>query len=382
MKKESVIKVAILTNVLPVYREGFYQRLFSSIQLKVSIYCQDHIPGANFNTIHDKYPKQVSLVKFISIKGGQFIWQFIPWIKIMKSNDIIFIDGNPRIASQAIFATFLRLIGRKVVIWSMVHSHNNNAILEGIRLKWLKLFRYHFLYNDLDIDRLLARGFNKKIMVAMNNGLDQKKIDRIIREWSKEKLLAWQADKELIDKSCIVSCGRLIAKNKYDLIVRALKDLKTTFPNILWLCIGSGEERENLEQLSTKLGVENHVWFLGAIYEEEKLCPWFLSSDFFLHPAAIGLSIMHAYGYGLPLITHDMEELHGPEFVAFESETRGRVFKEGDAESLARTIGDLLLDQENLATMKLNVQDVVRTKYNVDIMSNRFTELVKTVYHD
>ena len=40
---------------------------------------------------------------------------------------------------------------------------------------------------------------------------------------------------------------------------------------------------------------------LGSIYDEIELAPWFLTADAFVYPENIGLSILHAFGYGLPV---------------------------------------------------------------------------------
>lgn len=373
-------KVAIITNVLPIYREGFYQRLFSNDNLEITVYCQEKIKGANYKTIHQKYHKNVHLLKSISTDKGLFIWQFIPVIKILKTSDIVFVDGNPRILSQAIFATFLQLIGKKVVVWSMVHSHINNNFTKNIRIKWLKLFKNHFLYNDFDILKLKEiGGFENKNIVAMNNGLDQKKIDAEIARWPKEKLINWQKKNHILNKNIIVSCGRLIEKNNYELIIHAIKIIKETIPDILWCCIGDGDQALLLQKLVAENSLENNVKFAGEIYEEADLCPWFLSSKIFVHPAGIGLSIIQAFGFGLPLITHGKAELHGPEYIAFENNKTGLNYEMYNINDLAQKIMKLLESDEKLQITKDYVQSIVREKYNVDMMSTRFLEMVSKV---
>lgn len=380
MEKGRKINIAILTNVIPAYREGFYNRLFDEADIFVKVYCQEKVKGVNYKTIHHKYPKNVELVDFIAVSGEKIVWQFIPFLKIMSEYDIIFVDGNPRIVSQALFATLLKLLGKKVVVWSMVHSHRNMSLSESIRINWLKLFEFHFLYNDLDITKLNEYGgFEKKVLIGMNNGLDQKKIDTEIKKWDYQKLEQWRVNQKIDNRTIIISSGRIITKNKYELIIQALIKLIVGRKDILWCIIGDGPERSLLELIVKEKEVENYVRFVGECYDESILCPWFLSSQIFIHPAAIGLSILHAFGYGLPVITHNNKSNHGPEYVAFEAGKTGVNFKEDNSNDLAISIDNLLSDESLLKNIKGNVQAIAREKYNNDIMVSRFLEMIRKV---
>ena len=61
------------------------------------------------------------------------------------------------------------------------------------------------------------------------------------------------------------------------------------------------------------------IRWLGALYEQEVMAPWFLSAKVFVYPGYIGLSIMHAMGYGLPVITHDNMDNQSPEVAALRN---------------------------------------------------------------
>ena len=222
-------------------------------------------------------------------------------------------------------------------------------------------------------------GFENKNLVAMNNGLDQKKIDNEIANWANEKLTNWQIENNIFNKTTIVSCGRLIEKNNYVLTIKAIKIIKETIPDILWCCIGDGDQAPFLLKLVLEEGIENNVKFVGEIYDEADLCPWFLSSKIFVHPAGIGLSIIQAFGFGLPLVTHGQANLHGPEYVAFENHKTGLNYEINNSSDFADKIIQLLENNEKLQNTKNYVQDIVRQKYNVDVMSTRFLEMVSKV---
>jgi glycosyltransferase involved in cell wall biosynthesis len=372
------IKVAILTNIFPAYREGFYGKLFELENIEVTLFCQKEIPNTNFKYAWEKYPNDVSLVNYISAKNDKVVWQFLPFRAIYKNFDVIFVDGNPRNLSHAFFATFLRIMNKKVVLWSMAHSFVNNQFTKSIRIKWLRFFKYHFLYNDSDITDLTNQGFGNKIMVAMNNGLDQEKIDIIKQPWNKARLDEWLVEKKINNRTIIASCGRL-EPNKYEEMLEIMPILIEKIPDLIWIVIGDGKAKIDLEKKAKTIGVEQNIYFTGAIYEDEILAPWLLNAQLFIHPTAIGLSIMHAFGFGLPIVTHNKKEEHGPEFVAFEEGKTGLSYAKNNLNEFSSIILNLLEDKNRLQEMQQYVLKVVQEKYNTKIMTQRFVEMIDKI---
>jgi glycosyltransferase involved in cell wall biosynthesis len=372
-----VTTVAIITNVIPSYREGFYDRLFSRDDLLVDVYCQTDIPGINHKTIHDKYPANVKIVTALSVKGEALVWQFMPWRRILFGYDVVFVDGNPRILSHALAATVLRLSCRNVVLWTMARSYRANKFTERTRLLWTRIFDRLFVYTDAEALYLRQNGFAGHDIGAMNNGLDHTKIDSVICEWDQPRLDAWRKAIHLESRSILLSCARLNPKNKFEQVIDALPAIVRRVPNVIWCVIGNGIEAGKLASLVRQAGLDGHVRFVGELYDERDLAPWFLSAAVLVHPGAIGLSILHAFGYGLLVVTHGNAEHHGPEFAAFEEGLSGRTFRENDVQSLATTIIGLSKDEPARNSMKAYVQHVARTQYNADVMVDRFVEMAK-----
>ncbi len=369
------MRVAIITNVLPTYREGFYNRLFNRQDIQVNVFCQKKIPGLNLKTIHDKYGTNVRIIKFISAKGEKIAWQFLPWKKLIKDYDVIFIQGNPRYLSDLLFGTFLTLIKKNVVLWTMAHSSGANSISERIRLSWSRIFSYIFVYTDNEVKHLQLKGFVNQYILGMNNGLDQIAIDKEIQNWSEKMLNDWLSNNKLKDKIILLSCARLETKNRFDLFVNALPHVVDRFPNVLWCIIGDGVEKNNLINQIAQVGLSQHVLFIGELYDEQMLCPWFLASTLFIHPGSIGLSIMHAFGYGLPVITNNNKSRHYPEFGAFEENQTGRLYEENNALDFSKVVNELVIDEKARLNMKEQALKIARNKFNVDIMVDRFVKI-------
>ena len=370
------MKIAIITNIIPSYREGFYNKLFNKREFKVTVYCQDRIPNSNISTIHHKYKENVYLVHFLCAKNEIVGFQFLPIRKIIKDNDVIFFDGNPRIISNIVFGFFsLFYKNKRFIIWSMAHSYGSKKHLEWIRLKWTSLFRNIFVYTDKEVESLRERGFVKHNIIGMNNGLDQCKIDAEVKKWDHKKLNKWKAQHNFEDKTIILSSARLVHKNKYNQVIEALKPISKSIPNILWCVVGSGENEQTLKKMSKIFEVEEYIYFAGAIFEEEKLAPFFLSSKIFVYPGSIGLSLMHAFGYGLPVVIHNNEQMHGPEYGAFINNETGKSFEENNVRDLVNCIISLINSTDELQRMQRNVSKIARESYNTDVMVDRFLKI-------
>ena len=370
------IKIAIVLNVIPSYREGFYDALFDSKEVDVTVYAQKNIPGLNLKTIHERYPNNVKLVNFICAKREKIGWQFLPFYEILTKYDVVVVDGNPRQVSHFFLATLCRILGKKTVLWTMAHSFRGFSPTENLRLLWSRMFENIFVYTDDEVEFLRKKGFKKQTILGMNNGLNQKKIDAAILEWDDNKLIEWQKKERFDNSILLLSSARFDPKNKFSQVIGALPIILKKFPNLIWCIIGKGVEEDKLRELVKTLEIENNVRFVGEIYKETDLAPWFLSSKLFIHPAAVGLSLLHAFGYGLPTVTNGNKNLHNPEYAAFENGRTGLNFIENNVEDLASTIIKLLNEDFVLKDMKLYTQKIAREKYNSEVMLKRFLEII------
>jgi glycosyltransferase involved in cell wall biosynthesis len=82
-------------------------------------------------------------------------------------------------------------------------------------------------------------------------------------------------------RSMIFSMCRLVDKKRVDLIVRAFAVFSKTHPNAILLIGGNGPEKENLQRLSSDLGIAQSVLFLGYVPDHE-LLDYYCSADIFV----------------------------------------------------------------------------------------------------
>ncbi|WP_449401094.1 glycosyltransferase family 4 protein [Chryseobacterium wanjuense] len=317
-------------------------------------------------------------MKFIDFFNEKLNFQFLPFIRILRKYDTVFVDGNPRYFSHFILANLFRIFRPdNVVLWTMIHSYKANSFTENIRLKWTKNFKRVFTYNDKEVEIFREKGY-KGLCLGMNNGLDQDKIEKEISKWNHNNLTDWQIANNVYNTDLIISCTRLISKNELDKFLVHFSEILKIHPKLKWYIIGDGDQRGYLETLVRENNLSENIFFLGEIYSEEVLAPWFLTASVMIHPAAIGLSILHAFGYGLPVITHNDYNYHDSEFSALIEGVNSITYKKDDFKDLVeKTI--FCLDHKEM-TMKFgeNARKTVQEKFNVNKMVERFLLMSKS----
>ena len=101
-----------------------------------------------------------------------------------------------------------------------------------------------------------------------------------------------------------VCAGRLIPQKGTDLVIRALAVYRRQFgPCTLWI-IGDGPEREGLDELSRRLGVEDAVTFLGTV-DHQTLKGAFQACQAFVFPTLqdfVGRVVVESLSAGAPVV--------------------------------------------------------------------------------
>ena len=177
------------------------------------------------------------------------------------------------------------------------------------------------------------------------------------------------------DSITFLYVGRLVeAKNVSRLIevVAQLNATVTTTRAVEARIIGGGDCFEALRDQARPVdGVE----VLGEIYDQAQLAPYFVASDALLLPGAAGITVTHAFSYGLPVIMA-RSPLHSPEADYVVDGYNGLIA--ADDRGLLETAGRFVNEpttRRDLASGAL----ATREKFSMEHMAHQFHHAVDEV---
>jgi glycosyltransferase involved in cell wall biosynthesis len=208
------------------------------------------------------------------------------------------------------------------------------------------------------------------LFVALNS-LDHSEIDFARRWWQDrpEELADFRREHGLNQGPVVFFLSRLLPANRADLLIQATAALVSEFPALKTVIIGNGQpEKERLVSLAAQAGVAGNVIFQDGIYDEMRLAPWFLSANLVCYPANMGLSLLHSFWYGVPVVTHRNLDIQGPEVAALEHGVNGLSYDYGNVASLAGAMRQIITDERLRESMSHAARRTVENRFTIPRM--------------
>ena len=105
----------------------------------------------------------------------------------------------------------------------------------------------------------------------------------------------------------LITVSRFDKRKNHEKVIMALRNLKQIYPNIVYICVGYGEEEDNIKKLVKELDLEAQVMFFKDISNDLKNA-LVAKSDIFVMPSIIykksvegfGIAYVEAAQYGIP----------------------------------------------------------------------------------
>ncbi|MCB9500275.1 MAG: glycosyltransferase family 4 protein [Erysipelotrichaceae bacterium] len=260
--------------------------------------------------------------RFYYLKGAiSFVKKYRPDIVVCSGIDF------HHIHTLLVFV-WVKVTKRKFIWW----SHGSFG-KQGFIGRWLRGYIYRksdyiLVYSQQGENNLLKLGLCSSKVCVIGNAINSE-------DYGLNKDLPKRRPKT--DEINILYTGRLTEAKRIDVLLNALKILKEErIHNYKCVVVGAGII-EKLLNLAKDLNVSDIVEFVGGKYGDE-IVPYFQNADLYVYPSGIGLSILHALSYGLPVITTDNYRLHFPEVELLSLGINGDVFLDGNAEDLSEKI--------------------------------------------
>jgi phosphatidylinositol alpha-1,6-mannosyltransferase len=146
----------------------------------------------------------------------------------------------------------------------------------------------------------IDKGVDKNKVVVINPGvnpaeeLNKKSLEKV------ERLLKIKTPR-------LITVSRFDKRKNHEKVIMALRNLKQQYPDIIYICVGYGDEESNLKKLVQELDLSSQVMFFKDISDDLKNS-LLAKSDIFVMPSIIhktsvegfGISYVEAAQYGVP----------------------------------------------------------------------------------
>lgn len=155
----------------------------------------------------------------------------------------------------------------------------------------------------------------------------------------------------------LLTVARLTPEKNLPFALEILKKVHARFQTAGLVIVGSGPMEETLKKQARKMGIENRVAFEGW---QEKLYSYYHTSNAYLQTSKFegyGLSLIEAGLSGLPIVTT-------PVGVAQEFENGKELYlcADGDIDSFANAIYDLIENNRSRETLKTNMLSALKER--------------------
>lgn len=374
------VRVAVVQPLLPKYRVPFFDLLARRTGVRLTVLCdmkprgslQSMSPTEAFEAEH--WPAR-DIGPFHSHPA---IWHAVTATKF----DVAVLGWNLRYLQLVPGLLRARLGRRPTLLWGHGFSRAEHRVKRAVRDAVIGLTDGMILYGHATRRRLAAAGVCESKLFVAQNAIDQSAIEQAIRSWRSEpgRLEAWQRQEGLRDGEVVAFVSRVEPDKRVEFLLEAFARLAARMPDVTLAIIGGGSRLDAAKTMARSLGLAERVRFTGPIYQEEQLAPWLLTAGCFAYPEAIGLSIYHGFGYGLPVVTSDDIASHNPEIESLEPGVNGILYAHRDVEAFASAVGRVIADAASRDLWRRGAIDTVHRPggFNLETMVQGYAEALRS----
>ena len=198
----------------------------------------------------------------------------------------------------------LELIKSNKKKYCLIHGKEINHPKESsINTRLIKVINDNekvIAFSEYTKNLAIDKGVDKNKVVVINPGvnpaeeLNKKSLEKV------ERLLKIKTPR-------LITVSRFDKRKNHEKVIMALRNLKQQYPDIIYICVGYGDEENNLKKLVQELDLSSQVMFFKDISDDLKNS-LLAKSDIFVMPSIIhktsvegfGISYVEAAQYGVP----------------------------------------------------------------------------------
>jgi glycosyltransferase involved in cell wall biosynthesis len=370
------MRIAITQPCLAHYRIPVFRELASREGIELTVYYGTQAGHHNVNP-GDAFISRFGQSRRIGFRRIGLTWDHAQVVAAhTRHTDVLVLPSDLHYLSLAPAILRAKQQGVSVILWGHHIGKRMRTWVETTRRNLLGCADAVLCYHDHCRDQLLAAGLAKERLFVARNSIDLEPITaaRQSVEADSRGVAHLREVHGLSQGPVLLFVSRIKPRNRVDLLVRALLTVKRTHPHAKLVIVGAfSAEQQRVSRLASELGISNAVKFVGAIYDESSLAYWFAMADAFVYPEQIGLSIVHAFAYGIPVVSDDRDSGQNPEYYALQDGVNGVKYRRGSVDSLADAILKCIRPEVSIALRKGALNTAYRS-FGVKRMVDGFVE--------
>ena len=244
-----------------------------------------------------------------------------------------------------------KIFGYKLIAWT--HGVENKLFYRET-LNWksrmlligLKLCDAVILYSRKRKEKLEKSFYDSGKLYVANNTIHTNSLLDLQREFSAMRKISIRKKLGWIEKFHLIFIGRLLEDKRIDLLLDAFKCLSSTVSVGLHI-VGKGPELKLIKDAQKSL---SRIYYHGEILDDRTTGEMLFTADLLVNPGYVGLSIVHGFCFGKPIVTCRTTAtgpFHSPEIEYLRDNENG-IFCESSIESIRDAVLSLLMNPEKL----------------------------------
>jgi len=175
----------------------------------------------------------------------------------------------------------------------------------------------------------------------------------------------------------LITVSRYDKRKNHEKVIMALRNLKQIYPDIVYICIGYGDEEKNIKKLVAELSLQEQVMFFKEISNELKNS-LLAKSNIFVMPSIIykksvegfGIAYVEAAQYGIP----SLGGKDGGASDAIEHEKTGLICDGNNLDAVYSSINLMLKNNKYLEYGKAAKEN--SSKFQWDKIINKYIKIL------
>ena len=260
----------------------------------------------------------------------------------------------------------------KWIFWGIGYSRRH--AVNYVRDWLMKKSDAILLYGRRNIDEMIRRGACKNKIFVAHNTIH----------------IPNHRDYSMHPKSSLLFVGTFRKHKSIDLLIEVFARIREKIPENVHLEIvgdysevefshllglGYGKDRKFLHKEVKKFGLEDRVVFHGRLDQHDLLAEIFSRAYAYVALGNVGLSVLHSFAYGVPVIAEDRPEIHGPEFDNLKHQVNGLTYKKED--ELEEALIEICNFPQLAATLGQNAYNLYYKERTLETMLDGFKKAIE-----